>query len=144
MRRRKPSELASGLELGAPLAGAMPVGADGPSPVGEDPMVLGGMPGGGAPPMDPMAGGASEELMGALPLGDAGLGTGLDTDALSNHDLAALGGQEIPLDAMGGLEDAAAEDDPAIDELMAAVEAGDPMAQQILDLAARRRFAGIG
>jgi hypothetical protein len=111
------------------------VGQGDPSAMGLDPTALGD-PGAQAAPAGPPD---------AAPPQDTG---GLSNEALANIDLSAAGAAEQgaqPQDpnadpnAMGQAD----LQDPEVAALLDAALQGDPQAMQMLDLAARRRVAGV-
>jgi hypothetical protein len=104
-----------------------------PSAVGLDPSALGDPGAQAAPAAGP------PDLGGGAPPQDAG---GLSPDALQSIDLSAAGGADAGGAPMDPSQDPSAQD-PEVMALFQAAMQGDPEAQQILELAARRNIAGV-
>lgn len=106
--------------------------------MGADPAALG----------DPL-GGLPTDAQAALPPTGPEAGTGgLSNEELANLDLSAAlpDNSQLPGGTDTGVDPHAADpstlEDPAVAQLLDALNNGDPEAMQILDLAARRRLAG--
>jgi hypothetical protein len=107
------------------------VGQGDPAAQGLDPTALGD-PGAQAAPAGPPDG---------APPQDTG---GLSNEALANIDLSAAGvDQGAPQDPNADPNAQADLQDPEVAALLDAALQGDPQAMQMLDLAARRRVAGV-